>query len=298
MRPVSLFIVGGPKTGTSSLARYLGDRPDICLSNPKEPHFFLGDLNSYRQVTSLDGYHSCFSWDAEIKLDASTWYLYSETAVDNILKYNPQSKFIVMVRHPVDMAVSLYYQFKYGFEEDAKTFEEAWALQSERIMGNKIPKNIVEPLRLQYKDVCSLGWQVSRILSKVSKERIHFILFDDFVSDTRAVYKDTLDFIGCKDDGRNEFPVENSVKIFKHPSLMRFLRVNAGVNTAVSVFKGLLGVKELGINKKIEKMALDKTPRKVVSKQFKSFIIKEFQDDMYLLESLLGKSLDHWRNKY
>lgn len=298
MKPVNLFIVGGPKTGTTSLARYLGDRSDVCLSNPKEPHFFLGDLGLYRQVTNLHDYHSCFSWDADIKLDASTWYLFSEDAVDNILKYNPDSKFIVMLRHPVDMAISLYYQFKYGFEEDAKTFEEAWGLQGERLMGGKIPKNIVEPVRLQYKAVCSLGWQTKRIISKVPKERLHFILFDDFVTDIRGVYKDVLEFIGCEDDGREEFPVENSVKIFKHPSLVKLIRVNSGINIAVSLFKKMFGIKELGINNKIEKVALDKSPKKVVNDKFKSFLNNEFRDDILILECLLGRSLQHWLNKY
>ena len=298
MKPVNLFIVGGPKAGTSSLARYLGDRPDICLANPKEPHFFLGDLRLYRQVSTLQEYNSCFALDSDIKLDASTWYLFSEDAVDNILKYNPKSKFIVMLRHPVDMAISLYYQFKYGFEEEAKTFEEAWDLQSARLKGKYIPKNIVEPLRLQYKDVCSLGWQVKRIISKVPKESLHFIFFDDFINDTRGVYKEVLEFIDCEDDGRLEFPVQNSVKIFKHPSLMKFLRKNAEVNAAVRLVKRIFGIKKFGLNEKIERIDLDKDPKKVVSDHCKSSLVDEFRDDILLLESLLGRDLEHWLNKY
>lgn len=37
MRRPDLFIVGAPKTGTSSLHRYLEQHPDVFMSRPKEP---------------------------------------------------------------------------------------------------------------------------------------------------------------------------------------------------------------------------------------------------------------------
>src|SRR3982750_1031052 len=39
-RPQWLFIVGAPRCGTTSLARYLKDHSEVCFSRIKEPHFF------------------------------------------------------------------------------------------------------------------------------------------------------------------------------------------------------------------------------------------------------------------
>lgn len=39
---------------------------------------------------------------------ASVWYLTSANAVENILNYQPQARFIVMLRNPIEMAPALH----------------------------------------------------------------------------------------------------------------------------------------------------------------------------------------------
>jgi len=34
------FVVGAPRCGTTSFCRYLARNPQICFSQPKEPHYF------------------------------------------------------------------------------------------------------------------------------------------------------------------------------------------------------------------------------------------------------------------
>ena len=72
-------------------------------------------------------------------VDASVWYLYSNVAVDEILKYNPESKFIVMLRNPVDMFYSLHQQLLYNGEENISSPLKAWNIQHERKKGLNIP---------------------------------------------------------------------------------------------------------------------------------------------------------------
>ena len=37
------FIVGAPRCGTTTLASFLQQHPDVCFSAVKEPHFFSRD---------------------------------------------------------------------------------------------------------------------------------------------------------------------------------------------------------------------------------------------------------------
>lgn len=43
-RKPNFFIIGAPKCGTTSLAHYLGEHPDIFMSYPKEPFYFCPDV--------------------------------------------------------------------------------------------------------------------------------------------------------------------------------------------------------------------------------------------------------------
>ncbi|MFW5721118.1 MAG: sulfotransferase [Bacteroidota bacterium] len=45
VRKPEFFIIGAPRCGTTALARYLGEHPDIHLSYPKEPNYFNTDFS-------------------------------------------------------------------------------------------------------------------------------------------------------------------------------------------------------------------------------------------------------------
>ncbi|MEP7158169.1 MAG: sulfotransferase, partial [Chloroflexota bacterium] len=52
-RRPDVFIVGAPKTGTSSLHRYLEQHPDVFMSRPKEPGYFAPDVTGARSEDPL-----------------------------------------------------------------------------------------------------------------------------------------------------------------------------------------------------------------------------------------------------
>src|SRR6476620_1237476 len=116
LKKPNLFILGAPKCGTTSMAYYLSQHPEIFVSPYKEPHYFNLD-SEYRFTFSekqyLENFKNATSFHKYL-VDASVWYLYSKVAVDEILKYNPESKFIVMLRNPVDMFYSLHQQLLFS----------------------------------------------------------------------------------------------------------------------------------------------------------------------------------------
>ena len=46
MNKPEFFIIGAPKCGTTSLSIYLSQHPEVCFSEPKEPHFVLTDIQA------------------------------------------------------------------------------------------------------------------------------------------------------------------------------------------------------------------------------------------------------------
>jgi hypothetical protein len=109
LRKPNFFIIGAAKCGTTSLSVWLGGHPQIFMSSMKEPHFFNND--DRQAIRTLDDYEALF-WSAteeHIAIgEASVWYLSSADAVPAILQYQPEAKFIVMLRNPVEMAPALH----------------------------------------------------------------------------------------------------------------------------------------------------------------------------------------------
>ncbi len=122
---VNLFVVGAQKCGTSSLYYYLSQHPDIFMCPVKEPHFF-SDVNSpfksdyissvkkneyaSKIVKTYEEYCSLFENHKNEKVigEASPSYLRDELSCNKIYEYNPNSKILVVIRHPVDRLISHY----------------------------------------------------------------------------------------------------------------------------------------------------------------------------------------------
>lgn len=105
----NFFIVGAPKSGTTALVTYLTHNPEVYMFNPKEPNWFCTDFPELGETNSLLGYHNFFSCANDKHKavgEASTIYLYSKAAAENIFKYNSNSKIIIMVRNPVQLVYS------------------------------------------------------------------------------------------------------------------------------------------------------------------------------------------------
>ncbi|MEM9410170.1 MAG: sulfotransferase, partial [Planctomycetota bacterium] len=151
------FIIGAPKSGTSSMASYLGEHPDVFVSDPKEPFFWSDDYPKLKLrfgMTSLDKYLEIYSQDGaarKIRIDGSTNYLASNIAVCNILRHQPNAKFIVMLRNPVEVVQAFHAEVVFSGIETEFNFERAWELQFARQRNpNLNPLYCEAPQFLQY----------------------------------------------------------------------------------------------------------------------------------------------------
>ena len=184
----NFFIIGAPKCGTTSLSIYLAEHPNVVMSLPKEPHYFSTDIENGR-ITDQSKYLACFSANQNSSAigDASTLYLYSKVAINNILAFNKDAKFIVMLRNPTEVAFSFHQLALKIFSETETNFEKAWYLQTERAIGNHVPKGCPDLKLLLYGEIAKFGFQVDTLLSKVNRHKVHFIYFDDFINKTDKI---------------------------------------------------------------------------------------------------------------
>ena len=166
LRKPSFFIIGAPKCGTSALAKYLSNHRSIFFSNLKEPNYFATDFNpKMRPIKNINDYLSLFDRARSNQLcgEGSIWYLYSKDAIENIYKFNPNAKIIIMVRNPAEMIYSLHNQKINSKDEDILDFQKAWKLSWERERGNFIPKKCKEKTTLYYHKIANYVEQFKKV---------------------------------------------------------------------------------------------------------------------------------------
>jgi hypothetical protein len=98
-----------------------------------EPYFFNTDDEP--RLYTLDRYEDLFRGAHEQHIaigEASTFYLSSSNAVTNIIRYQPDARFIVMVRNLVEMAQSYHAEMVLRGAESVEDFFAAWSLQKDR----------------------------------------------------------------------------------------------------------------------------------------------------------------------
>ena len=152
MSKPNFFIIGAPRAGTTSLCNYVADHPRIYFSPIKEPHFFSTDYPDHPRPDERE-YERLFAVANGSYLavgEGSTSYLSSLVAVPKILEYSPAAKFIVLMRHPIELAYSFHSHLVYHGGEDVEDFEQAWRLQPERAAGRCLPPDTPDSRLLQY----------------------------------------------------------------------------------------------------------------------------------------------------
>lgn len=293
MKKPNFFIIGAPKCGTTSLAAWLSEHPNIYMSPVKEPHFFNTDLK-YINTPSRHEYERLFRGATDEHKavgEASVFYLFSKVAVPRIEQELPGARYIVMVRNPVDMAYSLHHQQLFSGNEHIEDFAEAWHLSEERAKGRFVTQWCREPKLLDYRSVCRLGEQLQRVYSLVPRERVLVLNLEDVRKDPRKEYREVLQFLNVPDDGRQGFPVHNPAKVRRWPWLRRVVKALIHLKLWIGMPR-ILCMSQL-INA-VDKINSRIQPRPPMSLELRRELIEYFQEDVKLLEHLLDRDFSEW----
>lgn len=295
----NFFIIGAPKCGTTALSEYLRMHPNIYMSSPKELFYFCDDFPAYRQATTEEEYLEKFFQDVasqhQVVGEASALYLYSSVALENLYRFNPNAKIILMLRNPVDMVYSYHSQLLYDGDENEPDFEQAWKLQASRKKGLNISSLCREPRLLQYAEFGKLGQQIEHLLRIFPREQIHIIWFEEFSSSTQFVYEKVLEFLEVPKDNRTKFDRLNVNKTHKSILLGKVTQktpmflIDAAMKT-----KQIMGFSRWGIMDAIRHFNSKATTRKPLSADFRAELLAEFDTDIQKLSCLLYKDLNHW----
>lgn len=309
------FIVGAPRCGTTSIARYLKRHPQVCFSIVKEPHFFaIEDLralddDALKETIARDYLDRFFPEREGFPLiaEGSVTSLYVPERLEPVLKVWPDARFIIAVRNPLEMIPSLHQRLFYNGDEDVKDFARAWALVPERRQGRKVPRRCADPRWLDYWEGGRLGKYVGAFVRRLGRDRCFISVFDDYVADPANQYHRLLDFLDLGDDGRTEFTRHRESRGVRSATLQRLLQrpPRAAVSLLGSEhYKLRIGAKTgklgksartvLGLRKRLLDWNKAPAPKVELQPALRDEMRAMYRDDVAELSDLLGRDLNHW----
>lgn len=293
----TFFIVGAPKCGTTSLADFLGQHPDVFMPEVKEPHDFGRDLTPLAFAGDTAAYLRSFAGAGARRCgEASTWYLYASTAAEEIRAFAPDARIVVMFRDPVDVVHALHSQMVFSGEEPIHDFAEAMRRRLGDEPGATDGPGIGRREALNYRRVVAFAPQLARYLRVFGRDRLHVIIFDDFVRDAAASYREVLSFLALDAGFEPDWTVRNRNKVARSPLLGRTLARVRGSRRLKGLGHRLLSPQARSrIVSTLHWLNAGRAPRPPIPPALRRTLRAEFAPGVRELEQLLQRDLSAWR---
>ena len=205
MEVPDIIVIGAPRSGTTSLYRYLDEHPEVYMSPLKETRFFAyegqevdyegpADAYAYNRDTVTDAatYRRLFKDRASGQRtgEASPVYLYrGDRAAERIHDHVPDARLVAIFRNPVERAYSDFLNMVRLGWEPVHDFEEALAREEERIAAHWSPY-------YHYQAKGFYADQVRTYLRRFDREQVKFFLFEELRRDAAAAMEEFVTLVG------------------------------------------------------------------------------------------------------
>ena len=316
------FVIGAPRSGTTSLYEYLNAHPQVYMSPVKEPEFFSAAcLDGVRQTTpgrgagsleedaatspalhaELARYASLFerAGDERVRGEASTGYLAHATAATHLHRHVPDAKLITILRDPADRAHSHMVHSRRIIAEQGQvpvTMEAGRPLAEElrEVVDAAMRQGSRQPARTVAEVWLRTGFyyeHLSRFRSLFAEDQLRVILFDDLARDAQAVMAGVFRFLGVDETFKlpttaafNVSVVPRNVNVFGFFTTRNSLMRSARMMAPASVRAMAMRTRNRVLAN--EKPTLDGELRRK--------LVAIYRDDILHLQDLLQRDLSSW----
>ncbi|MEL6812823.1 MAG: sulfotransferase domain-containing protein, partial [Bacteroidota bacterium] len=271
-------------SGTTSLFNYLEEHPEVFVPKIKEPHFFSHPevASTYYKTTligTMAAYESLYEKAASFKAvgDLSSSYLFNPRSAGRIWDYNPKAKIVMILRNPVERAVSHYLM-----DRNLGLIQKPLRDVMEKPEENRV-------FYEQYVELGHYEAQIKRYLDCFKRDRILILLSDELFEDTPNTLTKLFHFLGVD---KSFMPDLNKrYNQFKEP---RFPFINRLKNSrgVKRIFDSLPG----GFKKIVTRAAFDTQVDKPLLEEERSLLLEMYKTELEGLEALIEKDLSSWKN--
>lgn len=298
------LLVGAPKAGTTALHTALARHPDVFMSTPKEPKFFLtddgvrpparggpGDAQTIRkQIWRRADYERLFEAApaGALRGESTTLYLQEPAAHRRIRSLIPQARLVAVLRDPVDRAHSNWTHLRSAGLEPERDFVRACGLEPERIAAGWAPF-------WRYLGLGRYAEQLEQLFGVFPREQVLVLFYRDLRESPVEALDQVCAFLGLQTGVITDLPAENvtvqSSSSFVNQAAARILRDSSrfGHWLPERLRRGFSGPA-------VRWLQREQQVRQPTQTEDRLALIPRLEDDISRLEKLLELSLPHWRD--
>ena len=205
---VDFMIVGAQRSGTTALAQFLSRHPEIAMSSPKEVHLFDGrNYSPDWTPEEIDArYRHAFKegTGARLRGEATPMYLFFPEIARELARYHPRLKLIVLLRDPVDRAISSYY-FQKNRGKERRPLWQALLLEPLRVRRAHHPRAFDSLTRVcTYRGRGLYSRQLRNLFRHFDREQVLILRTRDLERGHDAVLRRVFAFLGVDEAVRIE----------------------------------------------------------------------------------------------
>jgi hypothetical protein len=296
------LIIGAPKAGTTALHSALAQHPEVFMTQPKEPKYWLcdgapppawrgpGDAHSQQEwIWRADDYARLFDAGADhaVRGESTPFYLWSRGAHRRIAEALPDVRLIAVVRDPVDRAYSNWMHLWSDGLEPVADFETAFARQDERVRAGWAPF-------WRYRELGMYGEQLAHLQRYVDPARVLVLRYRDVVEDPPAAVDRACRFLGIATGTVATIPHDNArgfVRPGWRPTVLGPV-VRAGARLGQFAPPHLWRRASAPIVARLSGRAEVARPR--LTEEQRERLVPTFAEDVALLSQVAGQDFTDW----
>lgn len=191
------FIIGGVmKSGTTFLTNLLINHPEIHIIKRDMTYAYFDDDRVFKKGEKW--YRTLFKkaetlGENVVVGQTSADCAFNPNSVKRIMDFNPETKLIFVLRHPVDRTYSLYWH-QYGMGREFRKFEKAIDKEPKLINESYYNfKNYSYLSRSKYKS------QFDKILKQVPRSNLLLLDFESLTKETKDTINVVLEFLNVSE---------------------------------------------------------------------------------------------------
>ena len=217
-------------------------------------------------------------------------------AADEINRFNPEAKVIILLRDPVGMLPSLHQQLLFVGEESITDFE--CALEAEQGRKKEAAYKGLEyaaPAKTYYRERAYYAPQVKRYFESLGKDRVKVFLYDDLKNDSVGLLQEACRFLEIDDSFEFLVEIKNPNKKPKIYGLHHFyLNLPSPISW---LWRSMPKKMRFNLKQKILKANTRFEPRDPISTELENTIRNEMAPSVIELQKLLNRDMSAWLPK-
>jgi hypothetical protein len=286
----NFFIVGAPKSGTTNMSYYLMQHPQVFMPENLEPYYFarLDIPQNYKReiISDEKKYLNLFKNAKNCKVvgESSPVYLYCPHSALEIKNRFPNSKLIISLRKPIEIAYSEYFSLKFmGFDQN-RSFDELLDSSEEQLTRNEFHIDSLLEAGFYSK-------HIKRFQKIFSKNQIKITIFEEYVKNTVPTINSILSFLGIKESITFDATSKGAYKVPRNFASQKLMN-NSTFRKAAKFVIPTVTRQKIG-----ERFLVKESSRPPLKQNQRKRLTQIYQDDVENLSELLGRNLP-WKDFY